>query len=245
MSARALAVLVLAFAPVLAAAGERCRAQSGERTAALVELYTADDCRSCVRADRWLAALGGRFPVERLVAVALQVDARDYLGAKKPDAQYRVGQRKGTLSLLQRMALVYSPQVLLQGREFAGWPGAAFDAAVARINAQPARARLELEIRSLQATELAAAVQAEIVDPAQRRDASVYVASFHARPAQGSLVLAWQGPFSPGPDGCFAEDRRLPLLPGAAPGSSGVVAFVQNRRTAEVLQAVLLAACSP
>jgi hypothetical protein len=245
MSAPALAVLVMAFAPLVGAAAERCRAQSGERTAALVELYTAEDCRSCAPADRWLAGLGGRYAVERVVAVALQVDARDYLGAKKPDAQYRVGQRKGTLSLLQRMALVYSPQVVLQGREFADWPGAAFDAAVARINAQPTRARLELEIRSLQAAELAAAVQAEIVDPAQRRDAVVYVGTFHARPAKAPVVLAWQGPFSPGPDGRFAERRSLPLLPGATPASSGVAAFVQNRRTAEVLQAVLLAACSP
>src|SRR4051794_9539974 len=103
MSARALAVLVMAFAPLLAVAAEHCRAQSGERTAVLVELYTAEDCRSCRPADRWLAGLGARFAVERVVPVALQVDARDYLGAKKPQAQYRVRQRQGTLSLLQRM----------------------------------------------------------------------------------------------------------------------------------------------
>ena len=243
MSARALAVLAMAFAPVLAAAAERCRAQSGERTAALVELYTSEDCRSCKPADRWLAGLGGRFAVEQVVAVALQVDARDYLAAKETDAQYRVRQRKDTLSLLQRMALVYSPHVVLQGREFAGWDSGAFDAAVARINAQPARARLALEVRSGQGSELAAAVQAEIIDPAQRRDAAVYVGAF-ARRARGPVVLDWHGPLAPQPGGRFAEERRLPLVPGATPGSSGVAAFVQNRRTGEVLQ-VLLSACSP
>lgn len=245
MSARAFAVLVMASSPFLAAAAERCREQSGERTAVLVELYTAEDCRSCTPADRWLAGLGSRFAVERVVAVALQVDARDYLGAKKPEAQYRVRQRERTLSLLQRMALVYSPHVVVQGREFAGWDSGAFDAAVARISAQPARARLALEIQSLQASGIAVAVQAEVIDPAQRRDAVVYVGAFHARRAHGPAVLEWQGPLLPQPGGRFAEERRLPLVPGATPGSSGVAAFVQNRRTAEVLQAVLLAACSP
>ena len=35
----------------------------------------------------------------------------------------------------------------------------------------------------------------------------------------------------------------LALLPRAVPGHSGVVAFVQNRATAEVLQALMLPAC--
>jgi hypothetical protein len=37
--------------------------------------------------------------------------------------------------------------------------------------------------------------------------------------------------------------RELPLLPKARAGDSGVVAFVQNRRSAEVLQALMLPAC--
>ena len=37
--------------------------------------------------------------------------------------------------------------------------------------------------------------------------------------------------------------KSLPLLPKAVPGHSGVVAFVQNRATGEVLQALMLPAC--
>jgi hypothetical protein len=41
----------------------------------------------------------------------------------------------------------------------------------------------------------------------------------------------------------LTERRQLPLLPKAVPANSGVVAFVQNRRTGEVLQALMLPAC--
>jgi hypothetical protein len=226
-------------------AAARCASQSGERTAALVELYTSEDCRSCVPADRWLDGLRGRYPAERLVALALHVDSRDYLGSQKRDAQYRVRKRQGTLSLLQRMALVYTPHVLLQGHEFPGWESGDFDSALARINARPARAHLGLEMLSVQASGLAVAVQVDIVDPEQRRDAEIYMAALRKPAAQSPVVLDWQGPLSPGRDGRFTGERTLPLVPGTTPGSSGVAAFVQNRRTAEVLQAVLLAACSP
>jgi hypothetical protein len=41
----------------------------------------------------------------------------------------------------------------------------------------------------------------------------------------------------------LAGERALPLLPGASAADSGVVGFVQNRRTAEVLQALMLPSC--
>ncbi len=42
----------------------------------------------------------------------------------------------------------------------------------------------------------------------------------------------------------IAQERALPLLPGAQRANSGVVAFVQNRRTAEVLQVLMLPSCA-
>jgi hypothetical protein len=39
------------------------------------------------------------------------------------------------------------------------------------------------------------------------------------------------------------ERRTLPLLPGATATNSGAAAFVQNRRTGEVLQALLHPTC--
>jgi hypothetical protein len=55
------------------------------------------------------------------------------------------------------------------------------------------------------------------------------------------VVLEWQGPFAIA--GSLVERRKLPLLPGAASANSGVAAFVQNRRTGEVLQALMRSPC--
>jgi hypothetical protein len=253
--------IFIVFAALLAGlpaqAGE-CVARSGDRAAALVELYTSEGCSSCPPADRWLSRLGVRFGADRVVPLSLHVDYWDYLGWKDPYAQRKFSQRQRRLSLLQRMALVYTPQVVLQGRDFRAWNTDAFDAEVARINSQPARARLALEIRSAGAGGLATAVEGEVLDPGQIREAALYVAAFQNR-LQSELaagenggrrllhdyvVLEWQGPIAPRRDGRFSEVRSLALLPTATPPASGVAAFVQNRRTGEVLQALLLAACS-
>jgi hypothetical protein len=57
------------------------------------------------------------------------------------------------------------------------------------------------------------------------------------------VVLEWQGPFGFASGARLTERRELPLLPKAVAANSGVVAFVQSRRTAEVLQALMLSAC--
>ncbi len=247
--------LILLWAPVLAWAN--CVAESAPYTAALVELYTSHGCRGCPAAERWLSRLGSRFTADRVLPLGLHVDYWEYLGRKDPYAQRRLSERQRRLSLLQRMALVDTPHVVLQGREFQAWGSSEFDDAVKRINSQPERARLKVEIRSSGPGVLAATVQGRIADPAQRRDAVLYMAAFRVSkevtvgdsagpsPAMGYVVLEWQGPFSSRSDGLLVAERSLGLLPGATGDASGVAAFVQNRRTAEVLQAVLLPACSP
>lgn len=251
-------VLGCALGHAVWASAASCTTRSGERTAALVELYTSEGCSSCPPADRWLSALAARFPADRVVPLALHVDYWDYLGWKDPYAQERFSKRQRRLSLQQRMALVYTPQVVLQGRDYRAWHGREFDAAVARINAQPARAQIRLDIRAVRPSGLAAAAEAS-VERALAGDAVLYLAAFQSRLqsevkagenegrrlVHDYVVLEWQGPFGPGPDGRLAAERSLALLPGATPRRSGVAAFVQNRRTGEVLQAVLLSACSP
>lgn len=222
-----------------------CVARSAERTAALIELYTGDRCSGCPPAERWLSALGGRFAAQEVVPVSLHVDYWAYLGAKARHVQPRLAGREGKLLLRQRMALVYAPQVLLQGQDFGDWSSAAFERAVARINASPAAARLSLEIRAATPSGLSAAIEAEVLDARRRDDAALYLAVVQARAPGDYVVLEWQGPLAARSDGRFAEARRLDLLPAATPRSSGVAAFVQDRRSGEVLQALLLIACSP
>jgi hypothetical protein len=253
-----LAIVLLLLAAALPAHAMQCSAQSGERTAALVELYTSEGCSSCPPADRWLSGLRAQGGVPgRIVPLALHVDYWDYIGWKDPYAKREFSLRQRKLTQLQRLALVYTPQVMLQGRDFRGWGTPAFQEAVAKINAQPAKASIELAIRGAKAAGLNVEAQARLLDRAQYEQAALYLAAYQNRLvstvdagenrgrvlAHDYVVLEWQGPFGFGTDGRLAERRELPLLPRASAAESGVVAFVQNRRSAEVLQALMLPAC--
>jgi len=249
--------MLLAFAMSMAlfqAHASGCRARSGEYTTALVELYTSEGCSSCPPADRWLSSLGERYRAGQVVPLALHVDYWDYIGWKDPYAKREFSQRQRRLSMQQRLALVYTPQVLLQGADFRQWGASQFDGALERINAQPARASLELEIRRSVGNFLDLRVRADAPDAAERASAALYVAAYEnrleSRVTAGEnrgevlrhdhVVLEWQGPYALG-----ERELKLPLLPKAKLVESGVAAFIQNRRTAEVLQALALAVCVP
>ena len=246
-------LFVLCTLPALALAAQ-CTATSGPGTAALVELYTSEGCSSCPPADRWLASLDTRYPVGSVVPLALHVDYWDYIGWKDPYAKREFSLRQRKFSQLQRMAFVYTPQVLLQGRDFRGWSGKAFDEALAKINAQPAKAKLKLAVLGADANGLEVEAAAELIQPSG--DTALYIAAYQSRlesrvkagENRGRLlthdyvVLEWQGPFAIAGT-ALTERRKLPLLPGAAAANSGVAAFVQDRRTGEVLQALLRSSC--
>jgi len=246
-------LLLAAVLIAMPAQAAQCVAESGAGTTALVELYTSEGCSSCPPADRWLSGLPQRYPAERVVPLALHVDYWDYIGWKDPYAKREFSLRQRKLSQLQRMAMVYTPQVVLQGRDFRAWGGRAFDEAVARINAEPARARLRLRILAAEPAGLDVEASAELLQPAD--EALLYLAAYQSRLESqvtagenrgrrlhhDYVVLEWQGPFPVA--GRAAERRRLGLLPGATPASSGAAAFVQDRRTGAVLQAVLRSPC--
>lgn len=249
----ALALLLTLPAASTLAAG--CKAESGEKTVALVELYTSEGCSSCPPADRWLSGLAERgFAPDRVVPLALHVDYWDYIGWKDPYAKREFSLRQRKLTQLQRMAFVYTPQVMLQGRDFRGWGSPAFDEALARINAQPAKASLKLAVLGAGADALEVEASAQLGRAST--DAALYLAAYRSKLesrvkagenrgrllAHDYVVLEWQGPL--GFTGTrLNERRRLPFLPGADAGNSGVAAFVQDRRTGEVLQALLRSSC--
>jgi hypothetical protein len=235
-----------------------CTALSPAHTVALVELYTSEGCDSCPPADRWLSSLGesGLAP-SRVVPVALHVDYWDYIGWKDPYAKKEFTLRQRLHASLKHARLVYTPQVLLQGNDFRAWRGEGFRDALAKVNAQPARASLSLSVQPKGGTGLEVAVQVEVPRAGDRAGAALYLAAL--RSGLRSRVLAgenrgrilshdyvafeWRGPFDVGPEGRLVERRSLPAPPGPPAGRTGVAAFVQNRGTGDVLQALMLEAC--
>lgn len=102
------------------APSSRCEVRSGERPPAVVELYTSEGCSSCPPADRWLSGLKSQ---ERVIAMSFHVNYWNHLGWVDPFAtaettarQYRIRESLGGRN-------VYTPQVVLNGRDHRGWPG--------------------------------------------------------------------------------------------------------------------------
>ena len=240
------------------AGAAQCTAQSGPRTAVLVELYTSEGCDSCPPADRWLSSLQSQgFTPDKVVPLALHVDYWDYIGWKDPYAKREFATRQRRAADLKRAKIIYTPQVLLQGQDFRHWGTADFAGAVAKANSQPPRANLSLVLETMGKASVDVTLSAELLAAAEKKDVAVYLAAFEnklvSQVAAGEnkgkalphdyVVREWIGPIEFGAGLTVAEKRTLPLLPNANPKQSGVAAFVQNRSTGEVLQALMLPAC--
>ena len=235
-----------------------CDASSGPRTAALVELYTSEGCDSCPPADRWLSSLAAQgFGPERVVPIALHVDYWDYIGWKDPYGKRQFSGRQKKMAALARSALVYTPQVLLQGRDFRGWGTPAFAAAVDRIHARPAPVNITLELSPARPGALGARLTVSSPGGPLAGQPVAYLAAYENRlvsqVAAGEnrgrtlehdyVVLEWAGPFPLEERRRLDLRRELPLLPKSDPGRSGVAAFVQDGAGGEVLQALMRPAC--
>ncbi|MGB5079414.1 MAG: DUF1223 domain-containing protein [Burkholderiales bacterium] len=253
-----LAAGAVALSGVAHGAANTCSAYSGPHTTALVELYTSEGCDSCPPADQWLSSLSAQgFRPDQLVPLALHVDYWDYIGWKDPFAKRRFSERQRKLAALRRPVIVYTPQVLLQGQEFRRWGSDRFTEEVARINSTPARARIALAIREVAGDGIQTELSAQLFDPARKKNAAVYLAAYENKLASevkagenrgrrlehDYVVREWIGPIAFGETLKIEEKRLLPLLPGTNTKHSGVAAFVQNRSTGEVLQALMLPAC--
>jgi len=253
-----LVVGAIAFAGAARAADSVCSATTGPHTTALVELYTSEGCDTCPPADHWLSSLFAQgFRSDQVVPLALHVDYWDYIGWKDPFAKGEFSARQRKLAAMRRPVIVYTPQVLLQGQDFRRWAGGDFAEQVARINSRAARARIALAIRAIEPGAIRAELSAMLFDPGERKNAAVYLATYENRLASevkagenrgrrlehDFVVREWVGPIAFGEGLKIEQSRALSLLPGVNPKNLGVAAFVQNRSTSEVLQALMLPTC--
>jgi hypothetical protein len=242
---------------VQAAGAAECAARSGPGTAALVELYTSEGCNSCPPADEWLRTLpAAGFGPERVVPLALHVDYWDHIGWKDPFASPAFSARQRELAAVHRSRVVYTPQVLLGGRDYRGWSGRArFGEDVRAINDRPARAEIGLGLSEPQPGSVEVRASGAVPEREDRAEAALYVAAYEnglstrvtagenrgATLHHGFVVREWWGPIALDAAGGVEVVRKVTAR-GAKNG--GVAAFVQSRRTGDVLQALALPACA-
>ncbi len=138
-----LVAFILAFASWAAVANE-CTVNSDAQARVLVELYTSEGCSTCPPADHWISDLAARGD-KRIVPVAFHVTYWDYIGWKDRFADSRYTERQRDIAKSQDSDMVFTPQVVIDGRDFRRWPVRAdFEKAIAEIAASPAPASIAI-----------------------------------------------------------------------------------------------------
>ncbi|MDP1680223.1 MAG: DUF1223 domain-containing protein [Burkholderiales bacterium] len=239
--------------PLLNAA--QCQASSGPQRVALLELYTSEGCSSCPPADRWLSGIASQgFGPERMVPLALHVDYWDYIGWKDRFANPVFSARQRDLVRGAGGRTVYTPQFMLNARDFRGMRGDTLTRAVDEINRLPAGADIKLVLKSVAKDNIEVAVTAL---PKTTANAVLYVAlyqndlSSEVRAGENSgvrlhhdyVVREWRGPIKLSANTANVWQQLITLKPDWVTAKMGVVAFVQDQSSGDVLQVLRLPLC--
>lgn len=226
-----------------AAAASTCAVTSPPHTVALVELYTSQGCSSCPPADHWLSKIE---PSDRVVPLALHVGYWDYIGWKDPFAKQEFNERQRWLADLNGNRTVYTPGVFVQGRETPRWSDTrGIDTTVRAINAQPARAHIELSAKvdngNIEANARVSAADARHPRVLLALVQSGNTTKVNAGENRGDtltndhVVKEWSGPLAPGGG---ASQRWT--APNVAVDRLRVVALVQDVSSGQLLQSIAL-----
>lgn len=110
----------------------------------LVELYTSQGCSSCPPADRLMESYAKR---RDIAAISLSVDYWDYMGWKDTNAKAAFSARQREYARARGDGQVYTPQMVVNGRDHAvGSDRAAIDAALGRAAAYGKISRVALSM---------------------------------------------------------------------------------------------------
>lgn len=116
------AVLAFAGAAVSGVAlADSCSARSGALVTPVIELYTSQGCSSCPPADRWLSSLPRDGHAGEPVIQAFHVAYWDYIGWVDRFAAPVHTQRQRQLAAWNGLRSIYTPQVLLNARDWRQW----------------------------------------------------------------------------------------------------------------------------
>jgi hypothetical protein len=242
-------LIALAMLPLLARAAE-CTTRSGPHLNAVVELYTSEGCSSCPPADRWLSGLGASAASGGVIPLAFHVSYWDYIGWKDPFASERATERQRAIASAAGARYVYTPQVVIGGRDLPSWRSSG-SGAIEAIRRKPAKATIELAIRTDASNAIEVTSTTALAEGVGKKDVVVLVAA--TENGLASRVTAGENRGER-----LAHDfvvRDFTVFKGVGrseatfraaqkwnPAQMSVVAFVQDPRTGEILQA-LAASC--
>lgn len=241
------------------ALGAECTSKSGERRVALLELYTSEGCNSCPPADEWVSKLPTRgLTSDRVVPLAFHVDYWDYLGWRDMFSQTNFTERQRQTAQINRSGFVYTPQLVLNGRDYRrGFLRDGTNERIKEINQQKPLADISLALSMPVADQLHVFGEIVVAGAVERQNAEAYLALYEnnlsneVKAGENSghtlhhdfVVRELVGPIAINQQGNVQFQQTFNLKSGWKLQDSGVVAFVQNNRSGDVLQALAFAAC--
>lgn len=255
-ASRAAALVAGAMLAVpIASAGAACHADSGSVRAALVELYTSEGCSSCPPADDELRRLARSGP--RVVPLALHVDYWDSIGWKDPFAKPLFTERQAWEVRANGRRTSFTPHFFVDGAMVEDWradlarrlgASTAPPGATITIDATPSGpTTLRVKVDAVVAARGAPHGPLQLFVVVTEGGLASQVGAGEnrgVRLAHEAVARNWIGPVAVSNGDRASYDREV-AVPQLAAGRIGVVAFVQDAATAEVLQAVQTGTCKP
>ncbi len=246
------ASLILCVSQSISFAAE-CSAKSGMKTVPLLELYTSEGCSSCPPADKWLSGLSrsGQF-----VPLAFHVDYWDYIGWKDRFSKAEYSDRQRKAAALSGLGFVYTPQFVLNGRDFKGWDESRLQSVIEKSQRQPARANLQLQTQMQENGEIILKTSAQVVDSEDLKHADIFIALYENKLSSkvkagenngrelkhDYVVRDFFGAYQFGANNAFSKNF---ILKSEWKGrDAGAVIFVQDDRNGEIMQSLQLPFCS-
>ena len=101
----------------------QCSVTSGATVTPVVELYTSEGCSSCPPADKWASSLKGLSASGGVVVQAFHVGYWDYIGWVDRFASPAYTQRQRDVAARNNLRSIYTPQAVLDGKDWPRWGG--------------------------------------------------------------------------------------------------------------------------
>ncbi len=224
---------------------------------ALLELYTSQGCSSCPPAERFLSRLkASGISSQQLIPLAFHVTYWDYIGWRDRYGSERFDDRQRRIAAYNKQRTIYTPQFVLNGEDYRGY--ARFSQDVNDIISQPAVIKLNLHAQSNKAKQGVIDLQLEAAvgaDVSSITEANLYLVLYENNLSdeikdgenEGEtlkhdyVVRQFYGPYKTGLTTKLAVlPKTLNLDEQLKMDQLGLVAFAQDVKTGEILQAVQL-----
>ncbi len=122
---------------------------NGNKPFAVVELFTSESCSSCPPADKFAGELAEKYKDQNVYVLAFHVDYWNHLNWKDRFSKREFTERQQDYGRAMRLRTIYTPQMIVNGKtEFVGSQRSKATSAIADALQSEKGAPLELELSS-------------------------------------------------------------------------------------------------